>query len=64
MSAQDQARVLMMRHHHLIKNRQQSLLARSAAEVGIDVTDDYANTQGTPCASCRVTYDRSHSTMS
>jgi hypothetical protein len=38
MSAQEQARVLMMRHHHMIKNRQQSLLTRAAAEVGLDAT--------------------------
>ncbi|HIK26947.1 MAG: hypothetical protein N3E45_09625 [Oscillatoriaceae bacterium SKW80] len=64
MSAQDQARALMSRHHHLIKNRQQSLLARSAAEVGIEVDDYWTHTQGKPSASYRVTYDRSHSTMS
>lgn len=36
MSTQEQARNLMMRHQHLVKNRQQSLLSRSAAEVGLD----------------------------
>ncbi|MBD1936441.1 hypothetical protein [Microcoleus sp. FACHB-68] len=38
MSTQDQARALMMRHQHQIKNRQQSMLSRSAAEVGLDAT--------------------------
>jgi len=28
MSTQEQARALMMRHHHLVKNRQQSSVAR------------------------------------
>ncbi|MEG3849570.1 hypothetical protein QT971_28645 [Microcoleus sp. herbarium19] len=36
MSTQEQARSLMMRHHHTVKNRQQSLLSRTAAEVGLD----------------------------
>lgn len=36
MSTQEQARALMMRHHHLVKNRQQSMLNRAAAEVGLD----------------------------
>ncbi|NJK76954.1 MAG: hypothetical protein HC942_27025 [Microcoleus sp. SU_5_6] len=36
MSTQAQARSLMMRHQHLVKNRQQSLLSRAAAEVGLD----------------------------
>ena len=36
MSTQEQARALMMRHHHIIKNRQQSMLNRTAAEVGLD----------------------------
>lgn len=36
MSTEAQARSLMMRHQHLVKNRQQSLLSRVAAEVGLD----------------------------
>lgn len=36
MSTQEQARALMMRHHHIVKNRQQSMLNRAAAEVGLD----------------------------
>ncbi|HLO49381.1 MAG TPA: hypothetical protein VK211_13280 [Kamptonema sp.] len=38
MSTQDQARALMNRHQHLVKNRQQTLLSRSAEEVGLDKT--------------------------
>lgn len=37
MSTQQQARNLMMRHQHLLKNRQESMLSRAAAEVGVDV---------------------------
>jgi hypothetical protein len=36
MSTQEQARSLMMRHQHLVKNRQQSLLSRAAAEIGLE----------------------------
>ncbi|HIK09436.1 MAG TPA: hypothetical protein IGS52_04090 [Oscillatoriaceae cyanobacterium M33_DOE_052] len=39
MSANEQARNLMMRHNQLVKNRQQSMLSRSAAEVGLDTTE-------------------------
>jgi len=39
MSTQEQVRALMMRHHHLVKNRQQSLLNRAAAEMGVDTVD-------------------------
>jgi hypothetical protein len=36
MSTQEQARSLMMRHQHVVKNRQESMLSRAAAEVGLD----------------------------
>jgi hypothetical protein len=36
MSTQQQARSLMMRHQHLVKNRQESMLSRAAAEVGLE----------------------------
>ena len=64
MSAQSQARALMMRHHHQIRNRQQSLLNRCAAELGIEVEDNVSGTQGKPQAAFRTTYDRSHSALS
>lgn len=35
MSTQDQARALMVRHQHMVKNREQCLLSRAAAEVGM-----------------------------
>ena len=37
MSTENQARALMNRHQHIVKNRQQSLLVRSAEAVGLDV---------------------------
>jgi hypothetical protein len=36
MSTENQARALMNRHQHIVKNRQQSLLSRAAEEVGLD----------------------------
>lgn len=38
MSTQEQARSLMIRHHNRVLNRQQSLLSRVAAEVGLDLS--------------------------
>jgi hypothetical protein len=66
MSTQEQARALMMRHHHLIKNRQQSMLGRTAAEIGLDLdTDEYWNhIQGKPHPSFRTSYDRSNASLS
>ena len=64
MSALEQARALMMRHHHLVKNRQQNLLARSAAEVGLDPGEYWSHIQGKPRSDFRTSYDRSASTMS
>lgn len=49
MSTQQQARALMMRHKQAIKNRQQSLLSRAAAEIGLEVENDHWTTiQGKP----------------
>lgn len=66
MSTQEQARALMMRHHHLIKNRQQSMLGRTAAEVGLPVdTGEYWNhIQGQPHPSFATSYDRSNASLS
>ena len=65
MSTQQQARTLMIRHHQMIKNRQQSLLGRAAAEIGVEVDQDYWSTiQGKPQSSSRKTYDRSHAALS
>ncbi|MEB3887081.1 hypothetical protein [Lyngbya sp. CCY1209] len=64
MSTQDQARALMMRHHQTVKNRQQAMLNRSAAEVGIEPGDYFSTIQGKPSADSRTSYDRSSSAMS
>jgi hypothetical protein len=43
MSTEDEARALMNRHQHTIKNHQQNLLVRSAEEEGLDsVSEDEA----------------------
>lgn len=64
MSTQDQARALMMRHSHMIKNRQQSMLSRSAAEIGVDPADYCTKIQGKVRSDFRTSYNRSNSTMS
>ncbi|MGF1477910.1 MAG: hypothetical protein ACFB4I_00225 [Cyanophyceae cyanobacterium] len=65
MSTQEQARALMHRHHHTIKNRQQSMLGRAAAEIGLEVTENYEGTvQGKLHSSFRNTYDRSQASLS
>lgn len=66
MSTEEQARALMMRHHHVIKNRQQSMLGRAAAEVGLDVesSDYYGHIQGKLNPSFRASYDRSSASLS
>jgi hypothetical protein len=66
MSTQDQARSLMVRHHHLIKNRQQSMLSRAAAEIGMpsETAHFWNHIQGKPHPSFRDTYDRSSASLS
>ena len=66
MDTRNQARALMMRHTKMIRNRQQSMLGRTGAEIGIDFdTHDYAShIQGKPNSDFRESYDRSSSTMS
>lgn len=65
MRTQQQARALMMRHHHAIKNRQMSLLNRSATEIGMAPEGDYQGTiQGKLPRQVRVDYGPSYATMS
>ena len=45
MSANEQARALMMRHQQVVKNRQQTMLGRAAAEVGLDEMGNNADKQ-------------------
>jgi hypothetical protein len=66
LSTQDQARALMIRHHHLIKNRQQSMLSRLAAEVGLpqEASTYWNHIQGKPHPTFSKDYDRSHASFS
>jgi hypothetical protein len=65
MDTQQQARALMMRHHQLIKNRQQSMLGRSASAIGLEVDTEYwGSIQGKPYANASNSYDRSHASLS
>ncbi|HIK44410.1 MAG TPA: hypothetical protein IGR64_05920 [Leptolyngbyaceae cyanobacterium M65_K2018_010] len=65
MSAQEQARALMLRHHHLVKNRQRSMLCRVNSEVGLPGDGGYwSHIQGKPSADAARSYDRSGSALS
>ncbi|PSB01353.1 hypothetical protein [Merismopedia glauca] len=66
MSTEQQARALMMRHHHIIKNRQQSMLGRAAVEVGMppEASEYWNHIQGKAHPSFRSSYDRSGACMS
>ncbi|MGL5135724.1 MAG: hypothetical protein ACRC78_24610 [Planktothrix sp.] len=57
MNTQNQARALMMRHHQVIKNRQQSMLNRVSDEVGTE-PGDISTIQGKPNANSVSNYDR------
>lgn len=60
-SIQEKARALMMRYYQLIKNRQQSMLARTGEELGRSrETSHYWNPiQGKIDYNTRLAYDRS-----
>ena len=65
MSAQSQSRALLNSHRHKVKNRQQSLLRRTASEIGVDIDSQYWTTiQGKPSRSFCKTYDRSNVALS
>jgi hypothetical protein len=64
MDIKNQARALMMRHHNTIKNRQQSMLNRAGAEVGIEPDNYWTHIQGKPNSSSADSYDRSGGSMS
>jgi hypothetical protein len=65
-SVEGLSRSLLMKHQRLIKNRQQSLLQRSAAEVGLDadITTYWNRIQGKIHPTFRMNYDRVPVTMS
>jgi hypothetical protein len=66
MDTQKQARALMMRHHKMVKNRQQSMLGRTASEIGMDInpSEYWHPTHGKPNSSFRVSYARSNASLS
>ncbi|NJK40624.1 MAG: DUF4278 domain-containing protein [Acaryochloridaceae cyanobacterium SU_2_1] len=65
-SAETLARALMVSHHQWIKSRQQSLLSRTATEVGLSSTAAHYwnHIQGKIHPSFRIAYDRSHVALS
>ena len=65
MSIQTQARSLLMRHHKMVMNREKSMLARTAAEIGVDVDPKFhSHIQGKTLNDFGRIYDRSHAAMS
>ena len=66
LTVQNMARSLMTSHHKWIKTRQQALLSRSAAEVGLstDAAHYWNHIQGKVHPSFRRSYDRSHASFS
>ena len=64
MSIGDKARALMMKHHRAIGKRQQTLLTRSADQVGLHVTSYWNRIQGKVHPSFRASYDRSQASFS
>lgn len=65
MSIRTQARCLMMRHHQSVMNREQSMLMRTAAEIGVDVDTTYhTHIQGKTLNDFSAVYGRSHAAMS
>jgi hypothetical protein len=64
-SIESLARSLMMTRHNWIKNREQSLLARSGAEIGlVEASHYWSQIQGKINPGFRVSYDRSRATFS
>ena len=65
MSTQTQARSLLTRHHKLVVNREKSMLARAAAEIGVDVDPKYhSHIQGKTFNDFNTLYGPSHAAMS
>jgi hypothetical protein len=65
MSIQNQARSLLMRHHKMVMNRERSMLARAAAEIGVDVAPKFhSHIQGKTINDFNTIYDRSPAAMS
>ena len=64
MFTEPQARSLMIRYHHVVKNRQQSMLKRAIAEVGLEGGDYWGHIQGKTQPSFRKNYGRGSASMS
>lgn len=65
MSVQTQARSLLMRHHKMVMNRERSMLARTAAEIGVDIDPQFhSHIQGKTINDFATVYDRSNAAMS
>ncbi|MGF1541892.1 MAG: hypothetical protein ACFCU5_15830 [Pleurocapsa sp.] len=65
MSIQNQARSLLIRHHKMVMNRERSMLARAAAEIGVDVDPQFhSHIQGKTINDFNTVYDRSPAAMS
>ena len=65
MSIQTQARSLLMSHHKSVMNRERSMLARTAAEIGVDVDPKFhTHIQGKTMNDFNRIYDRSNAAMS
>ncbi|HEY9881773.1 MAG TPA: DUF4278 domain-containing protein [Leptolyngbyaceae cyanobacterium] len=64
--AEDRARMMLMNHHRVVKRRQQSMLSRLSAEVGMpaDAAQYWNHIQGKVHPSFWATYDRSHASAS
>ncbi|GAB4377044.1 MAG: DUF4278 domain-containing protein [Elainellaceae cyanobacterium] len=66
-SIQDRARVLMMDHHRKVKRRQQAMLSRLDARIGVPTDEStrfWNHIQGKVHPTFGENYDRSHAAMS
>ncbi len=66
-SVKEQARWLMLNHHKNVKRRQQSMLSRLDAKVGLPATEAtrfWNHIRGEAHPSFEASYDRSHAAMS
>jgi hypothetical protein len=67
LSLEDKARSMMVNHHRIVKRRQQAMLSRLDAEVGLtarDAAEYWNHIQGKVHPSFWATYDRSHAALS
>ncbi|MBD2384299.1 hypothetical protein [Cylindrospermum sp. FACHB-282] len=66
MSIQEKSRALMVLEHQQVKNRQQSMLMRSAQELGLheELSHYWNPIQGKIDPTTQMIYGRSHASMS